>query len=137
MIATFDIVKKAIIAVVTIVSLFSAGTSSKAEQLPDTFVQVHAEKKLVNVTAYVDNVAPSKNTIVNITVIGPSGAAVKMICHFQTSDASYTGVIGDNGKAVIPVQIGYAAPKYAVFVDVYVQVPGEKTYNTQTMFIPQ
>lgn len=98
-------------------------------------LQVEIEKSSPNVTASVDNALPSQNSIVNITVTGPAGAEVRIVCHYKTGDVYYSGVIENNERGIIPVLVGLAEPGYAVSVDV--SVICDKIYTTQTMFIPQ
>lgn len=91
--------------------------------------------ELANITANVDNVSPSPNTIVNVNVTGPAKAEVKLVCHYKTGDVSYSGVIGNAGNAMIPVQVESNSSGYSVVVDV--SVIADKTYTVQTLFIPK
>lgn len=127
--------KKSVIAVVIIFILTTAGILSEAGEDTAPIVQAKTVRESANVTASVDNASPLQNTNVNISVAGPAGAAVKLVCHFKSKDISYSAVLGTDGKAVIPLWVGEASSGYAVVVDV--SVISDKTYTTQTMFIPQ
>lgn len=127
--------KKYVIAIVIISILTSTTILSRAKGQTVFAVETQNPSELNNVKATVDNASPSQHTIINISVSGPPGAAVKLVCHYKSGDVSYSGVIGAEGKTEIPVSIGAAVPGYAVFVDV--SVISDKVYTTQTMFIPQ
>jgi hypothetical protein len=127
--------KKAVLSMLTVFVFAASGILLKADVQTRSVVQAQTAKELTNVTASVDNVYPSQNTTVNVTVTGPARARVSLVCHYESGDIRYSGVIRTDGKAVIPVQVESASPGYAVFVDVL--VTSDKTYTAQTMFIPQ
>ena len=127
--------KKSIIAMLGITIVCTGGIPAKALEHQSYSFQAQLRREPANITANVDNVTPSQNTTINVIVTGPVGAAVKVVCHYKTTDVTYSGVIGVNGKAIIPVNVGVAEPKYQVFVDVY--VTSDRIYTTETMFIPQ
>lgn len=95
----------------------------------------------VSVSSSVDNAAPARNSTVNLTVNGPSGGTVTAMCRFKGQDVKYTGTIGTDGKAVIPVQVGEALPGYTVYIDILVEInsgsSGKGIYFSQTKFTPQ
>lgn len=127
--------KKSVIAIVTISILTATGILPNAEEQTVAIVQAQTAREFTKVTASVDNSSPSQYTNVNVSVTGPVGATVKLVCHYKSGDIYYSGVIGTDEKTVIPVLVGAASPGYAVVVDV--SVTSDKTYTTQTMFIPQ
>ena len=127
--------KKYVITIVIISILTSMTILSRAKEQALFMIEIQNPSEFNNVKATVDNASPSQNTIINISVSGPPGATVNLVCHYKSGDVSYSGVIGAEGKTEIPVSIGAAVPGYAVFVDV--SVISDKVYTTQTMFIPQ
>lgn len=126
--------KKFVIAIVAIAILTTTGVLSKAEERAVFILKAQTDREPTKVTASVDNVSPSRYTTVNVTVTGPIGATVKVVCHYHSGDSSYSAVIGSYGRAVIPVYVSSALSGYAVLVDV--SVISDKTYTAQTMFIP-
>lgn len=90
----------------------------------------------VSVSASVDNTNPTKNSTIHVNVNGPAGGAVNINCHYKSKNTPYSGTIGSDGKAVIPVKIGTASAGYTVNIDVNVSQNG-KTYSTQTSFTPR
>ncbi|MFL0198679.1 hypothetical protein ACJDU8_24445 [Clostridium sp. WILCCON 0269] len=84
------------------------------------------------ITAFLDNYGPTQNSTINLTVAGSAGAKVTAVCHYDTTDSTYTGTIGSNRRAVIPIKIGTATPGYQVDVDV-----SAGGANTRTSFRPQ
>ncbi|MFL0198022.1 hypothetical protein ACJDU8_21010 [Clostridium sp. WILCCON 0269] len=79
-----------------------------------------ATQKPINnqITAFLDNYGPTQNSTINLTVVGSAGTKVTAVCHYDTTDSTYIGTIGSNGRAVIPIKIGTATPGYQVDVDV-------------------
>ncbi|KYH28533.1 MULTISPECIES: hypothetical protein [Clostridium] len=122
-----------IIIVTVIIFSLAAGVVLSLEE--QTAFALQVKKSSPNVTASVDNTFPVQNSIVNITVTGPAGAEVRIVCHYKSGDTYYSGMIQSNERTIIPVLVGLAEPGYAVSVDV--SVISDKIYTTQTMFIPQ
>lgn len=97
----------------------------------------------VEVGSTVDIASPKQNSTVNLTVTGPAGGSVTAMCRFKGQDVKYTGTIGSDGRAVIPVQVGEALVGYTVYVDIFVEVDNSSSggskgvYFTQTRFTPQ
>lgn len=88
------------------------------------------------VTAAVDNSTPAQYSTVHITVTGPVGGNVNLVCHYKSTNTPYSGTIGADGKTIISVQIARASIGYNVKVDVSVTSNGQ-VQNTQTSFTPQ
>jgi competence protein ComEC len=88
------------------------------------------------VTASVDNPTPTQNSTIKVTVTGPVGATVNLLCHYKSTTTPYSGVIGSDGKAVISVPIGRASIGYKVLVDVAISYNGQN-YTAQTSFVPR
>lgn len=88
------------------------------------------------VTATVDNSAPTQYSTVHVTVTGPVGASVYLVCHYKSTNTPYSGTIGSDGKTVISVPIARASIGYNVIVDVSVTSNGQ-VQNTQTSFTPR
>lgn len=90
-----------------------------------------ATKQPVNnqITAFLDNYGPIQDSTINLTVVGLPGTSVTALCHYDTTDSTYTGIIGSDGKAVIPITVGKATPGYQVDVDVT-----SGNANTRTSF---
>lgn len=97
---------------------------------------VPAPVQNVSVSASVDNPNPTKNSTIHVNVNGPAGGAVNINFHYKSKNTPYSGTIGSDGKAVIPVKIGTASAGYTVNIDVNVSQEG-KTYSTQTSFTPR
>ncbi|MBR9648740.1 hypothetical protein [Clostridium tyrobutyricum] len=71
-----------------------------------------------DINVSLDNRSPRKNSTINLTVTGTPGSKVTAICNYKTTTTSYTGVIGNNGKAIIPIKIGTSTSGFPVNVDV-------------------
>ena len=84
------------------------------------------------ITAFLDNYNPTKNSTINLTVIGSAGAKVTAVCHYKTTDTTYTGTIGTDRRVVIPIKIGTSTSGYQVNIDV---TAGDA--NTRTSFRAQ
>jgi competence protein ComEC len=93
-------------------------------------------KKDVKISAYLDNMSPTKNSTIYLTVNGPSGGTVTVISHFKNNSLVIPGDIGTDGIASIPIQVGNAEANFTVIVDVMVDYNG-KTYKTNTVFTPR
>jgi len=91
--------------------------------------------KSVKVTASVNNKTPKQNSIVKVTVSGPAKSSVKIVCHYKSTNTTYKGTIGSNGKVIIPVKISRATKGYTVVINVSVTNKG-KVYTTKTSFKP-
>jgi competence protein ComEC len=57
----------------------------------------------IKIVASVDIKTPAQYPTVNVTVTGPATGAVKILCHYKSTNTPYTVTIGSNGEAVIPV----------------------------------
>ncbi|WP_039652329.1 hypothetical protein [Clostridium tyrobutyricum] len=79
-----------------------------------------------------DNQSPRKNSTIHLTVTGPPGSKVTAMCNYRTTITPYPGIIGNNGKVIIPIKISRATSGFKVDIDVTV---GSTT--VQTYFIPQ
>ncbi|MFL0197288.1 hypothetical protein ACJDU8_17235 [Clostridium sp. WILCCON 0269] len=84
------------------------------------------------ITAFLDNYGPTQNSTINLTVVGSTGAKATAVCHYKTTDSTYTGTIGSNGRAIIPIKIGTSTPGYQVDIDV-----AAGSANTRTSFRAQ
>jgi competence protein ComEC len=93
-------------------------------------------KKDINISASVDNVSPSKNSIVFLTVKGPPMSKITAIANFKTKSLAYPGMIGKDGYASIPIQVINAEPGFTVIVDVQVEY-NNKIYKSTTSFSPR
>ncbi|MBV4441155.1 hypothetical protein [Clostridium tyrobutyricum] len=71
-----------------------------------------------NINVSLDNHSPRKNSIIHLTVTGLPGSKVTAICNYKTTTTPYTGVIGNNGKAIIPIKIGTSTSGFPVNIDV-------------------
>lgn len=91
---------------------------------------------VVNVSASVSNKTPLQNTTVNVTVNGPAKGSVKIICHYKSTNSTYTATIASNGKVIMPVKISRATKKYTVIINVSVTYKS-KIYTTKTSFTPR
>jgi hypothetical protein len=81
------------------------------------------------ITASIDNTTPSQRSTVNITVNGPTGTTAYLLCHFKGKTVPYSGLVGDDGKAIIPVEIGAAVIGYNVIVEISVVYNGRIYYE--------
>ena len=94
------------------------------------------EPKTVNITATIDNPSPQQNSTINLNVTGPANSTVSAICRYKSTNTTVEGVIGADGRAVIPIRVGRASKDFEVKVDVTVNSNGQ-SYKTQTSFTPQ
>lgn len=99
---------------------YSGRSSNGNNETNDNISTTPSIPLTTNVSASVDNINPSKNTTVNLTVTGPIGASVKAVCHYKSTDTLYTGTIGSDGKVIIPIKIGTASSGYKVNIDITV-----------------
>ncbi|CAB1242837.1 exported hypothetical protein [Clostridiaceae bacterium BL-3] len=83
------------------------------------------------VTASVSNSRPKKNATIYLYATGPVGSKVTAICYYKTTNSTYTGTVGSDGKASIPIKIGRATSNYKVIINVTVG-----SAKVQTSFIP-
>lgn len=90
----------------------------------------------VKVSASVNNKTPMQNSIVNVTVNGPAKSPVNIVCHYKSTNSTYTATIGSNGKVIMPVRISRATKNYTIIINVSVTYKG-KIYTTKTSFTPR
>lgn len=107
-----------------------------ATKAPEVKTPEPTKAPVINISASVDNPSPNQNATINVIINGPSSGNVSIICKYKSKDTPYSGSIGSNGKALIPVKIGRAASGFTVIIDVNVEYNGN-TYSTQTSFTPQ
>lgn len=84
------------------------------------------------VTASVSNTRPKKYSTIYLYVTGPVGSKVTATCYYKTTNSTYTGTIGSNGKASIAIKIARATSGRNVPIVVYVG-----NTKVQTSFTPQ
>jgi hypothetical protein len=108
-----------------------------SSEITHTYTNIFSNyKKDVKVSAYLDNMRPTKNSTIYLTVNGPAGGNVTVVSHFKNNSLVIPGVIGTDGIASIPIQVGNAEANFTVIVDVMVEHNG-KTYKTNTAFTPR
>ncbi|MEY7999429.1 cell wall-binding repeat-containing protein [Clostridium sp. Mt-5] len=106
--------------------------TQKPTPKPEPIPQPEPMPVVTQVTASIDNANPKKNSTIYLTVTGSIGSGVTAVCNYKTTTTPYSGTIGSDGKAVIPIKIGRATSGYTVVIDVTVG-----SSSVQTSFTPQ
>lgn len=90
----------------------------------------------IKISAFLDNITPTRNSTIYATVKGPQGGKITVICHFKNRSQTFFGVIGRNGIGVVPINIGSAEPDFNVITDIIVE-HSKGTSKTVLFFIPK
>jgi competence protein ComEC len=120
-------------AFIIILSIILSSRLIFSSDMPETLTLLNKD---VTISASVDNVSPSKNSTVFLTVKGPPMAKVTVFANFKSKSLAYPGMIGKDGYAAIPIQLINADPGFTVIIDVQVEHSG-KVYKTSTSFTPR
>ena len=106
---------------------------SNREYLLSEIARMERSRRII--IASIDNTTPNQRSIVNITVNGPIGTTAYLLCHYKGKTVPYSGIIDNDGKAIIPVDIGDADTGYNVIVEISVVYNG-KIYYEGVSFTP-